>query len=141
MRRFLHSLFGILTILAAFCTVLFFVALYASPAFPRGEKYTFYQGTSSSPMAETEFPLLTKLRLNGAKGESTVYEGDCYSFLKEEFQAVLLWEEEAANVKNFYLYSARLPGGVEINGRLVNLHIAVREESTVVGTPLIFGGY
>ena len=73
-------------------------------------------------------------------GESARYAGDRCEGIREQFSARLLFTEEVCGVVNYYLYSPRLGEGVVLNGFLVNLHIAVGEEQTAVGTPLIFGG-
>lgn len=57
------------------------------------------------------------------------------------YDAKLCFAEEIGNTLSFYCYSPQLKGGVILNGRKINLHIAVRAESVAVGTPIIFGGY
>jgi hypothetical protein len=57
------------------------------------------------------------------------------------YDAKLCFAEEIGGTLSFYCYSPRLKGGVILNGRKINLHIAVRAESVAVGTPIIFGGY
>lgn len=121
---------------AAFVALLFF-----APAFAPGERYELYTGTSSALCLETDCPLLDKLRLGGVRGESVRYTGDLAEEIAEQFRGELLFTEEACGVKNYYLYSPFLGEGILLNGRLVNLHIAVNGEQTAAGTPLIFGGF
>lgn len=129
-------LFGVL----AACGFLLLVVF--SPRFERGEGYELYRGTSSSsPIVQTASPFLDKLRMGGAAGESVRYEGDRAEELAASFRARLVFSEEQGGVKNYYLFSPFLGEGVELCGKRVNLHIAVRENRTAAGTPLIFGGF
>ena len=124
------------------CAAVFALALYASPAFDRGDGYEVSLGkTSSAEQIVTENPLLLKMFRSGVKGESVRYEGNRYEELKEAFDAELLFTETECGVTNYYLYSQKLGGGVALGGYLVNLHVAVRENRTAVGTPVIFGGF
>ena len=59
--------------------------------------------------------------------------------LLKDFNAELMFTEEVLGVKNYY-FSCNLPFSVSLYGKKINLHIAVGEK-TVVGTPIIFGGY
>lgn len=121
---------------------LFALALYSSPVFERGEGYEISLGASSSAeQIVTDNPLLVKMLYSGTKGESVRYEGDRYGELKNAFDAELLFTETEGNVTNYYLYSPKLGGGIALGGYLVNLHIAVRENRTAAGTPIIFGGF
>ena len=123
-------------------SALFALALHSSPVFGRGEGYEISLGASSSAeQIVTENPLLVKLLCAGEKGESVRYEGDRYEELKSSFDAELLFTETEGSVTNYYLYSPKLGGGIALGGYLVNLHVAVRENRTAVGTPVIFGGF
>ena len=123
-------------------SAVFALALHSAPAFNRGEGYEISLGTSSSAeQIVTENPLLVKMLCAGEKGESVRYEGDRYEELKSSFDAELLFTETEGGVTNYYLYSKKLGGGIALGGYLVNLHIAVRENRTAVGTPIIFGGF
>ena len=123
-------------------SALFALALHSSPVFDRGDGYEISLGASSSAeQVVTEHPLLVKMLCSDAKGESVRYEGDRYEELKNAFRAELLVTETEGGVTNYYLYSPKLSGGIALNGYLVNLHVAVRENRTAVGTPIIFGGF
>ncbi|MBQ8885112.1 MAG: hypothetical protein IJY62_01885 [Clostridia bacterium] len=56
-------------------------------------------------------------------------------------RATVCFEEEASGTRSYYCYSPILKGGVYIEGYSVNLHIAVREGTVAVGSPIVFGGY
>lgn len=142
MKKILHRIGGLFLTLTALICLLFLCLLYCSPVFAEGKGYTFYLGESSSARAvASDMPVLDKLLLGNVRGESAEYEGDRYEELKARFRAELLFSEKADGVENYYLYSPVLGECVEIGGKKVNLHIAVRKESTAVGTPIIFGGY
>ena len=131
---------GISLILAAFAAGAFCFLLTRSPVFAGGSGYEFSGGASSSAgITVAENPVLYKL-FTPVAGESARYAGDRCEEIWEQFSARLLFTEEACGVVNYYLYSPRLGAGVVLNGFLVNLHIAVGEGQTAVGTPLIFGG-
>ena len=141
MRKTLQAAKAIITLLLAILCALFALVLCYSPVFDMGEVYEVSYGLSSSAQTKrTENPLFEKLT-GAVAGESVRYAGDRYEALKEKFGATLLFTEEACGVTNYYLYSRDLGEGCAVGGYLVNLHIAVSEEETAVGTPLIFGGF
>ncbi len=127
-----------LVLLCAF----FAICVSRSPVFEEGESYELSYGASSSAQTvRTDSPLFDKLINNTVAGESVRYTGDRYEELKREFQAELLFTENAGGVVNYYLYSPRISGGMKLYGKTVNLHIAVGSEQTAAGTPIIFGGF
>lgn len=127
-------------LLAVGCVV-FVYFVYRSPAFGEGEQYTFYLGESSSAQAVTSRSPSAKLFLGGVKGESVTYSGDRYQEFCNKWRATLRFSEQAGGTTSYYLYSDRLGEGILLGGEEVNLQIAVDGEHTVVGTPLIFGGW
>lgn len=142
MLRMVQKLCGFLFTLLVIGCALFLYALSRAPLLPQGESYTFYLGESSSARAvSASLPALEKLCLTDVKGESAVYSGDRYEELKSRYRAKLLFTETVEDVTSYYLYSPAFPTCVELNGCLVNLHIAVSEHKTAAGTPIIFGGY
>ena len=135
---------GLRTVSVLLATMLCVFAAYAllrAPVFENGLYYELYCGTSSAEIVLSENPALTKLVRLDVRGESVRYGGNRYEELKEKYAAELLFTEEAAGVVNYYLYSKKLPEGVWLNGKKINLHIAVSEEQTAAGTPIIFGGF
>ncbi len=114
--------------------------------FAGADSYIFYTGSQNSnaqiTLADGEDAARVKFFLAGVTGESARYESAESAFAQaERYGAKLLFCERAAEVTNYYYYSPRLCGGVEIGGALVNLHVAVRGAGASVGSPLIFGGY
>ncbi len=112
-----------------------------APVFERGNAYELYLSPSSSALTVLSGdPLLDKLSLP-VRGESVRYGGDKKEELIARFHAEILFTESAAGVVNYYCRSPFLGEGVVLMGQNVNLHIAVSEAQTAVGTPLIFGGF
>lgn len=141
MRNVLGAVKALGIIICALLCAAFALVLRLSPVFAGGKGYELYGGASSSSLiVQTDAPLLEKFRMGEVAGESVRYEGDRYGELCARFGAELLFCEEAGGTVNYYLYSPVLGEGVMLQGRRVNLHIAVREDTTAVGTPLIFGG-
>ena len=141
MRLFFRGVGCFLFVLTLLCCAAFFCVLSRAPVFRGGERYTLYLGDSSSARAiQTDCPLLSKLQ-NDVRGESVLYEGDLYETLRDRFDATLLFTEDVCGIRNYYLGSPKIAGGITLNGQTVNLHIAVGNGYTAAGTPLIFGGF
>lgn len=141
MKRIFRMFGSIISVaLVAGCACLFYFVL-RSPKLEAGESYTFYLGESSSARAVTSKSPLAKLFLGEVKGESVVYCGDRYAEFAEKYCAKLLFTEHLNGVTSYYLYSPKFGGGISLGGEVINLQIAVSDGQTVVGTPLIFGGW
>lgn len=136
--------------LASVMTVLFGAAIMAAIAvlpgrlcFSGGKNYTFYCGTSSADCREVRTTInaeLKRLTLNDVCGESTEYDNfDLLDFLKSVDGKVVFTEELSDSV-NYYC-TANLPYSVNLYGKKINLHICVRDDTTKVASPIIFGGY
>lgn len=111
--------------------------------FKGGESYTFYCGTSSADCKVVNSdgnPSLQKLKLKNVCGESAVYQSLKIEEFIAAFNGEIVFSEQVAGLTNYYC-RADLPYSVNIGGEEINLHICVREESVMVGTPIIFGGY
>lgn len=133
---------GAAVLLCAAVCAFFAYALLRRPVFEGGGSYELYLGASSGArIVQSDFPARDKLLYANVRGESARYAGDRYLELKEKFRAELLFTERAAGVTNYYLTSPLLGEGIALEGGVVNLHIAVSGDTTVAGTPLIFGGF
>ncbi|MBQ9117910.1 MAG: YwmB family TATA-box binding protein [Clostridia bacterium] len=80
------------------------------------------------------------------QGEKVVYllkkgETGTAETILAAFDAYDVWTEEIDGTTSYYAASEKLPKKVTVGGRTVNLHIAVKADRVVVGTPIIFGGY
>lgn len=64
-----------------------------------------------------------------------------YQNIVDSTGAQLVFVEQIDGVISYYYFSNNLPKIADINGKKVNLHIAVSGEKVKVGTPLIYGGF
>lgn len=121
---------------------IFFLLVLAErlPLFFGGENYTLYAGTSSEEIIFTDTPFLSKLTRK-TRGESATFCGNVYEKWKTYFSASLVFSEEGDGAVSYYLFSPLLPRGVLLSEGEVNLHVVVKKDRTVVGIPIIFGGY
>ncbi len=128
------------SLLLAFVVFLSIAVLSAS-AFPLEGKKEYYLYTSSSQaviksdvsILDLPFVRGESVRINSADG---VLED---VFIK--YSARIVRVEEFAGGVSYYCYSPKVKKGIVIEGVAINLQIAVKGESLVLGTPIIFGGY
>ena len=77
-------------------------------------------------------------------GVSVTYSPS-YNFKKEIIDyygaEIVINNNYDSYAKNYYCYSKALPNAVIINGKKVNIHIAVTENAVTVGFPLIYYSY
>lgn len=153
LKRFFQRLAALAAVLFL---ALFLLAIHSS-RLPRTEvradrrEYYLYSASSLAQIRETcDF-----FELFFVEGECAVYslEEIGKRFAGEEARtafkneliamtgAMVCFEEEICGTRSYYCYSPRLRGGAVLNGCVVNLHIAVRENSVAVGSPVVFGGY
>ena len=59
----------------------------------------------------------------------------------EKFDVNILFTETAEDVTCYYGYSKKFPYKKEINGKIVNVHVAVEKERVTFGTPIIYGSF
>ena len=64
-----------------------------------------------------------------------------YLELVDNLDAKFVKCEELNGCKNLYFYTNKLPKREVIDGKLINLHVAISEDKISIGTPLIYGGY
>jgi hypothetical protein len=110
-------------------------------------KRTFYIKNASSQALQKEN--LGIFDIFKVKGESVRFdfkadEKNAETLAQEicqVYQAEIVKIERVYGAVSYYAYSPKLGGGVAVDGKKVNLHIAVGETQAAVGTPLIFGGF
>ena len=104
--------------LAAMCLMLAALPqiMNKSLLFKKGTSYTVYAGSVSS-------------------NAQMIVCGEGKEFLTK------LFTKEVTGVTNYYGYSPRISGGVTLFGERINVHVAVSERGSAIGSPLIFGGY
>ena len=105
-----------------------------------GERTFFLDSASSQGVRVTE---LTPLQLFRVKGESVRIqtEEDTVEKVLSLYDAEVCFTERVAGVASYYCYTEKWSEGIMISGVKINLHIAVGEKQTFVGTPIVFGGY
>lgn len=86
---------------------------------------------------------LLRLSDPAPQGESVRFQGDraAAEAMLSQLQATVVKESEINGLTVIYARSARLRGGVVLNGETVNLQIALRGKTVTAGTPLILGSY
>ena len=57
------------------------------------------------------------------------------------FGAEIVLVEKACGAVSYYAYTPEIFNGIRIEGKIINLHIALGEEMGAVGTPIVFGGF
>ena len=110
---------------------------------------TFYLYSASSQAVQTDsVPFLS---LREVLGESVRFEISALELQTDEdafalgiggrYEAKFLFREHTGGVTSYYFYAPALYEGVAIEGRTVNLQVAVSQTRCVVGSPIIFGGF
>ena len=64
-----------------------------------------------------------------------------YKDLVKKYNAKLVFIEKNGDIVSEYYYSNSLPSKEIINGKKVNLYIAISLEQIVIGSPIIYGSY
>lgn len=109
-----------------------------------GERVFYLQSSSSQGLRKES---LEYCDLFNVKGESVRFTFEnktptqLLAKVLEEYNATVLFCECVAGILSYYAYTPQFVGGVVINGVTVNLHIAFRETTCVLGSPIIFDGY
>ena len=105
----------------------------------QGERtFYLYSLSSQSQVKRT----LSLSDMDDIKGESiTLDEKVDLESVLEKYDAYIIMEEICEKTTSYYCYSLRLHESVIIGGNPVNLHIAIGEDTTTLGTPIIFGGF
>ena len=125
------------------CAVVFFaIAVLNTTAFAfEGEKEYYLYTPSSQAQIKKEVAIF---ELPFLRGESVRINGASNEILEEtlaRYGATVVKVEECSGGVSYYCYSSKLKGGLVIDGMTVNLQIAMKGKTTVLGTPIIFGGY
>ena len=137
---FLKWLIALILSVALFLAVSFLNAT----AFPfKGEKeYYLYSVSSQAQIKQAINPL----EIPFICGESISIPNPSNEFLdgvltRYRASIVKVEESEESGVVSYYCYSPKLKRGILIDGVFVNLHVVVKVECVVLGSPIIFGGY
>lgn len=100
------------------------------------EKITLYE-LSSLRGESVRFSIdgNTSGNIDGNEGETLVKE------ILEVYGGEIVLVEEACGVRSYYCYTPRISKRVFVEGKPVNLHIAIGKTQAAVGSPIIFGGF
>lgn len=72
---------------------------------------------------------------------TTVDKDFNYEKFAKNLDAKFVKSEDLNGCKNLYFYTNKLPKREIINGKAVNLHVAISQDKISIGTPIIYGGY
>lgn len=83
------------------------------------------------------------------KGINFFKKGECYQIENEEdiqkiiefYDAKIKLIEKIEEGTNIYAYSKNLKYSEKIGGEIINLHIFIGKNKTIIGTPFIYGSY
>ena len=64
-----------------------------------------------------------------------------YDSLIDKLNAKLIYVEEVDGVKSLYYYAKNLPQKELVNGKIVNVHVAISLTKITVGSPIIYGSF
>lgn len=144
MRRISQAIKITAALIAAALIALAITVLPQRLAFRGGEYYSFYLGDTSKNCkiitASGDKAMLTRLTLNKICGESATYSSFDWQGYLNEIGGKILFKEELSDSVNYYC-EADLPYSIELYGKKVNLHICVKDNGVMLGSPIIFGGY
>ena len=116
----------------------------------KGERTYFLDSASSQGLRKTALlpNELTRVKGECVFTEISTYDGGRYLTNEEvadkittQYGAKILFTEEIGGVVSYYAHTPQWRECVYIDGRKVNLHIALRENCLAVGTPIIFDGF
>lgn len=80
--------------------------------------------------------------VDGVLGAAVFYDGRLtLSDVLEEYGATAISIEEGENCTLVYAYAKGCGRGVVSDGRQINMQIVLKEDATVVGSPLVMGSY
>lgn len=99
---------------------------------------TFTEATGS--VANGAFAALS---LNGTEGESVTFCGSKDRFESEirRLGVTVTERQSLGGIEIVYGYTEKLRGGVNVDGKRVNIELAYRGGTITVGTPVILGSY
>ena len=98
------------------------------------------QGLLKDKLAWLDFPRIRGESVCFSRQEATSREKVLRSIV-EKYHATVLFSEEMDGVISYYCYTAEWSDSVRIEGKKVNLHVAISTAQCVVGAPIIFGGF
>ena len=79
----------------------------------------------------------------GVKGESLTIDIDEFNLsdFLSKMNAKIIFTEELFDVVCYYGYSPKIKYLESMNGKLINIHIAISQQHVKVGCPIIYGSF
>ena len=108
-----------------------------------GERVFYLDSASSQGLLKDKVSLSDFPRLRGESVRLTKQgdEEEMVRFVVGKYNAEVLFLEKVEGVTSYYCYTDEWADYVLIEGKRVNLHVAVSPSQCVVGAPIIFGGF
>ncbi len=109
-----------------------------------GERVFYLDSPSSQGVRKEQ---LSPLDIFRVEGESVRFartgegEDELVTRIRDMFGARVMFSETACGVTSYYCYVSEWDNGIDLNGEVINLHIALSETACAVGTPIIFDGF
>ena len=108
----------------------------------------FYLDSSSSQaQIKKDLAWFEWSKIEGESVEYAILErerSDSLAFARQKCKALggtELFVEDVNGTISIYAFAPKLYEGIELYGKRVNLHVAVRGDRLVVGSPIVFGGF
>ena len=155
-RYFFKKFISLALSVAVACAVALFVRVENISRFSalRGERTFFLNSASSQGLRAETLSVKDIFRVKGecVRFDLKGYDGGRYALngssaeefaqnLAKKYDAEIVMVEEACGVISFYAYTGRWGDFIYVDGRAVNLHIAVNGEICTVGSPIVFDGF
>ena len=112
----------------------------------QGERMFYLDSASSQSLLQDKISWLDFPRIRGESVRFSLQEKEgngeeVLQSIMEKYHAEVLFSEEADGVISYYCYTDEWTDCVVLQGKKVNLHVAVSSLQCVVGAPIIFGGF
>lgn len=153
LKSFIQALFALTFVVGMLC---FCWGMNVSRLSVREGARVFYlqsassQGLRKEKLTLHDFPNIrgesVRFAISKQMGSKNITEQEAKRIaetIAEEYDAVILFTEEIAGIKSYYAHTLRWQDGVTLEGRKVNLHIAIhlKNGEGAIGSPIIFDGY
>lgn len=133
--------------LALSATVLLFLYAFRFTAFFKEEgtrRYYLYANSSQAVLkSKLSFEEIFVIQGESLALSEPVKTQEEAQKLLDRYEASVALKEEIDGILSYYAYTQKRAGYVIIDGKKVNLHLAVEVDTgrAVIGYPIIFGGY
>ncbi len=100
-------------------------------------------GTAVFVESDLKFCKQIKNKIKNINGQSISFSGNetLYNSMVNNLINVRVLTENVSNVKCCYGYNNKLNNSINIDGKIVNIQIAINNNVITIGTPVILGSY